>query len=95
MAQARSVLRTAVIALLVQACASSGTQTDVARAMCEKNISCANFHDDVEACTTRVAATMPISSCTSEELAACEDAINVETCTPPEAALPASCMVCD
>ncbi len=95
MAQTRSFLRTLVIAALVVACAPSETQTDVARAMCVKNITCANFYDYVEACTARVAATMPAAACTSAELDACERAIDVEACRAPEAALPVECAPCE
>ena len=80
---------------MLAACAPSETQTDVARAMCVKNISCANFYDTVPACTARVAATMPSASCTAEELDACERAIDAEDCTAPEARLPAECGVCE
>lgn len=93
--EAGSLVRAAVIAALVVACAPSETQTDVARAMCVKNITCANFYDTVDACTARVAATMPAASCTAAELDACERAIDVEACRSPEAALPVECGPCE
>lgn len=93
--QARFVVRAAVIAALVVACAPSETQTDVARAMCIKNIMCANFYDTVNGCTARVAATMPPAACTASELDACERAIDVEACRSPEAALPVECGPCE
>lgn len=95
MAQTRSIVRTLVIASLIVACAPSETQTDVARAMCVKNITCANFYDTVDACTARVAATMPAASCTPAELDACEQAIDAEQCTAPEARLPIECGPCE
>jgi hypothetical protein len=91
-AQARFVVSTLLIAL---ASCTPRTETDVARAMCEKNISCANFSDDVEACTARVSATMPPASCSAAELQQCEDDIAAEPCTAPEARLPLSCGVCE
>ena len=95
MAQARSVLRAVLIAVLVVACAPSETETDVARAMCEKNISCGNLHETVDDCTARVAASMPPASCSADALATCELAIDREACRSPEAALPIECEACE
>lgn len=82
--------------MLALACAPSNTAVDVAHAMCAKNIACGNLRDDtLDACTTRVAATMPYASCTSAELDACEEAIINEACTSPEARLPVECGVCE
>lgn len=92
MAQTRLVVRALLIAL---ASCAPRTETDVARAMCEQNIVCGNFSEDVESCTARVSAAMPPASCSSAELAKCEADINAEACTFPEQRLPDSCGACE
>ena len=93
MAQTRFVLR----ALLIAACASCAprTEIDVARAMCAQNIACGNFSEDLEGCTSRVSQTMPVASCSRDELMKCEADISAGACTFPEQRLPDSCGVCE
>lgn len=83
-----------MIAALHTACAPS-TQIDVARAMCVKNMQCANFSEPLDDCTARVAASMPPASCSDAELVACEQAIDDEACRSPEAPLPSACAICE
>jgi hypothetical protein len=94
MVEALFIIRAAIAAALTSAC-TARTETDVARAMCEKNILCANFYEPLEDCTARVAATMPPASCSASDLEVCEEAINDEACRAPEAPLPSDCEPCE